>query len=80
MQKIVTASLEGMRVVVEANCWRLEEYDFSVNQFRVVEEANWPLALTDASRWLTGWNRCCRMLGANALTPPDNSCRIRAVA
>ena len=80
MQKIVTASLEGMRVVVDANCCRLEEYDFSVNQFQVVEEADWPLAITDASRWLTGWNRVDRMLAANALTSPDDPDRIRAAA
>lgn len=80
MQKTVTASLEGMRVVVEANCCRLEEYDFSDNQFHVVEKADWPLTVAVASRWLTGWNRIDRMLAADALTSPEDPNRISAAA
>ena len=80
MQKTVTASLEGMRVVVDANCCRLEEYDFSGNQFHVVEEADWPLTVAVASRWLTGWNRIDRMLAADALTSAEDPNRMSAAA
>jgi hypothetical protein len=80
MRKTVTASLEGMRIVVESERCRLEEYDFSENQFQLVEVAAWPLSVTDACRWLAGWNRIDRMMAADALTSPDNPDRMTAVA
>lgn len=79
MNATVTASLEGMRVVVDGPQCRLEEYDFSSNQFNVVEEARWPLAAQRVSLWLGGWNRVDRLLAANILTSPDDQDRLSAL-
>ena len=55
-QIIVTASLEGMRVVVTDTCCALEEYDFSVNRWLPKDEAPWPLPRALADQWISGWN------------------------
>jgi hypothetical protein len=41
--KIITASLEGMRVLIEEKGCQLQEYNFVVNQWFLKDEAAWPL-------------------------------------
>lgn len=59
-QGSVTASLEGMRVVVEDSICRLDEYDFVENAYFEKDSQPWPLSATAASEWLAGWNDCDR--------------------
>jgi len=67
-QRIVTASLEGMRVVVNDSQCELHEYDFVVNRWSVKDEARRPLARRQAEEWLSGWNAVDRFAAMNVLT------------
>ena len=70
--RIITASLEGMRVVVDGKRCELHEYDFQDNRWLPREEAPWPLPRSLADRWLTGWNGVDRFAAVSVLTePPD---------
>jgi hypothetical protein len=70
--KIITASLEGMRVLVDEKRCELQEYDFSANRWLPKYESPWPLARARADEWLAGWNNVDRLAAVNALTKaPD---------
>jgi hypothetical protein len=79
-QTIVTASLEGMRIVVEGKRCELHEYDFRDNRWVPKDEAQWPLPRPVADQWLTGWNDLDRFAAVSALTKsprePDNARRV----
>ena len=71
-QMIVTASLEGMRVVVDGKRCELHEYDFQDNRWLPKDEAAWPLPRPLADQWLTGWNDLVRFAAVSVLIkPPD---------
>jgi hypothetical protein len=70
--KIITASLEGMRIVIDKARCTLEEYDFSVNQWSFREHSPWPLDRLEAERWLAAWNRVDRFAALNAITKPED--------
>jgi hypothetical protein len=76
MNATVTASLEGMRVVIDGPECRLEEYDFSLNEYNVVEEARWPLEAQRTTLWLSGWNRVDKFRGVNMLMSPEDPERL----
>jgi hypothetical protein len=67
-QKIVTASLEGMRILVDEKQCELQEYDFVVNEWRAKDAALWPLGRDRADAWLAGWNDVDRFAAVNLLT------------
>jgi hypothetical protein len=69
-RKIITSSLEGMRVIIGEQC-ELQEYNFSVNQWFPKDEAAWPLSRALADEWLAGWNDVDRFAAVNRLTAPD---------
>ena len=76
-QAIITASLEGMRVLVDEKRCELQEYDFAVNRWFSKDTAAWPLPRPRADEWLAGWNAVDRFAAARVLTsPPD--CRATA--
>lgn len=55
-QKIITASLEGMRVLVDEKQCELQEYNFAANEWLSKDASPWPLPRGQADQWLTGWN------------------------
>jgi hypothetical protein len=67
-QKIVTASLEGMRVLVDENQCELQEYNFVSNRWFSKDTAPWLLSRGRADEWLAGWNDVDRFAAVNALT------------
>jgi hypothetical protein len=67
-QKIITASLEGMRVLVNEKQCELQEYDFSSNQWSSKDASPWPLTRDRADEWLAGWNDVDRFAAVSALT------------
>lgn len=66
--KIVTASLEGMRVLIGEKECELQEYDFSANRWLSKDVSPWPLPRARADEWLTGWNEVDRFAAVSALT------------
>jgi hypothetical protein len=71
-QTIVTASLKGMRVVVDGKRCELREYDFQDNRWLPKDEAAWPLPRPLADKWLAGWNHMDRFAVVSVLTEsPD---------
>ena len=66
--KIITASLEGMRVLADEKQCELQEYNFSVNQWFPKDVASWPLTRGRADQRLTGWNDVDRFAAMSALT------------
>jgi hypothetical protein len=72
----VTASLEGLRVVVEGPICRLEEYNFSVNEFDLVSEARWPVSGEQVCQWLKGWNRIDKFRAVSLLMSPEDPKRL----
>jgi len=68
--KIITASLEGMRVLADEKQCELQEYNFSVNQWFSKDVAPWPLTQRHAEEWLSGWNNVDRFAAMSALTRP----------
>ncbi len=73
--KTVTASLEGMRIIVETGLCRLQEYDFEKNQWLQKAELGWPLSHVDANEWLRGWNSVDRFAAMSILTEPAQTLR-----
>jgi hypothetical protein len=71
-QMIVTASLEGMRVVADGKRCELHEDDFQGNRRLPKEEAPWPLPRPLAYQWLTGWNHPDRFAEMGARTKPPH--------
>lgn len=69
---MITASLEGMRVVVDGKRCGLHEYDFQGNRWLPRDEAAWPLTRALANEWLSGWNHVDRFAAVSVLIrPPD---------
>jgi hypothetical protein len=56
-RKVITASLQGMRVLVDEKRCELEEYNFSLDQWIPKDAAPWPLPRAVADNWLAGWNQ-----------------------
>ena len=52
----VTASLEGMKIVVDDAQCSLQEFNFDSNCWRIIDTATLPMSRTDVERWLNGWN------------------------
>jgi len=69
-RKIITASLEGMRVLADEKQCELQEYNFASNEWCSKEILPWPLPRAVAEDWLSGWNRVDRFEALNALTKP----------
>jgi len=67
----VTASLEGMKIVVTPNECKLCEYNFEENSWRERETSDWPLSRDHAERWLQGWNRVDHFAAFKCLVSPD---------
>ena len=71
-QTIITASLEGMRVLIDEKRCQLQEFDFVANRWLPKETSPRPLMRPLAEKWLTGWNHLDRFTAMSALTrPPD---------
>jgi len=70
-QRIITASLEGMRVLVDEKQCELQEYNFASNQWISKDTASWPLTRSLADIWLTGWNDVDRFAAVSTLTGPS---------
>jgi hypothetical protein len=66
--KIITASLEGMRVLVDEKQCELQEYNFATNQWISKDASPWPLPRGRADQWLAGWNGVDRFAAISALT------------
>lgn len=69
-QRIITASLEGMRVVVDGRRCELHEYHFLDNRWLPKDQAPWPLTRDRAQEWLAGWNDLDRFTAIGLLTAP----------
>ena len=69
-QKIVTASLEGMRILVDEKQCELQEYNFVSNRWFSKDASPWPLTRDRADEWLLGWNDVDRFAAVNLLTGP----------
>jgi hypothetical protein len=67
-EKMITASLEGARILIDKGRCELQEYDSSANRWRHRESAEWPLPRERADEWLTGWNSVDRFTAINILT------------
>ena len=72
-RKVITASLEGMRVLVDEKRCELEEYNFSLDQWIPKDAAPWPLPRAVAENWLAGWNGVDRFAAVSALVGPTDS-------
>jgi hypothetical protein len=72
-EKMITASLEGARVLIDKGRCELQEYDFSANRWLPKESAEWPLRRDRADQWLTGWNSVDRLGAMSILTKPAES-------
>ncbi len=68
----VTASLEGMKVIVTPIECELYEYNFEENSWRKLETAHWPLSSHHAERWLRGWNHVDQFAAFNYLVSPES--------
>ena len=69
-QRIITASLEGMRVLVDEEQCELQEYNFGVNRWFSKDTSPWPLPRERADEWLRGWNNVDRFAAVSALSRP----------
>ena len=72
-RKIITASLEGVRVLVDEKQCELQEYNFVLDQWCPKETLPWPVPRPVAEEWLSGWNRVDRFEALNALTDTAGS-------
>lgn len=68
--KIITASLEGARIIVDDKFCQLQEYNFVQNDWNATNEAMWPLPRARAEEWLSGWNHVDRFAAMNVLIAP----------
>jgi hypothetical protein len=69
-EEMITASLEGARILIDKERCELQEYDFAANRWLHRESAEWPLPRDRADEWLTGWNCVDRFAAMNILTKP----------
>lgn len=67
----ITASLEGMRIVIDGGRCELHEYNFEENEWREIESSSWPILREQAQTWLTGWNTVDRFAALNHLLGPQ---------
>jgi hypothetical protein len=67
-RKIISASLEGMRVLVDEKQCELQDYNFASNEWYPRETLPWPVPRQVAEEWVSGWNRFDRFEALNALT------------
>jgi hypothetical protein len=67
-RKTVVASLEGARVVVDAEYYALEWYNFENDRWIPREKSEFPLSREKAESWLQGWNPVDRFAAVNLLT------------
>ncbi len=89
-QKIITASLEGMRVLTDEKQCELGEYDFALKRWCPKDTSDRPLTRDRANEWLAGWNALDRFATMNILTwlpailrqraPPENLVRPALIA
>jgi hypothetical protein len=69
--KVITASLEGMRVLVDEKQCELQEYNFRSDKWQSKEILSWPLPRDVADQWLTYWNAVDRFAALRLLTEPE---------
>jgi hypothetical protein len=70
--KIITASLEGARVLVDEKQCELQEYNFTSDRWCSKYVSPWPLPRELADEWLAGWNGVDRFAAVSLLTKvPD---------
>jgi hypothetical protein len=70
--KIITASLEGARVLVDEKQCELQEYNFTSDRWCSKDVSPWPLPRELANEWLAGWNDVDRFAAVSVLTKaPD---------
>ena len=72
-QRIITASLEGMRVLVDGKQCELQEYDFVGDRWLHKDASPWPLGRERAKEWLAGWNKVDRLAALSALVESADS-------
>jgi hypothetical protein len=72
-QKIITASLEGSRIVVDEKFCELQEYNFVQNRWYAKDEALLPLPHARVEEWLSGWNKSDRFTAMNVLIAPPQT-------
>ena len=53
--RIIAASPDGMRVLVDEKRCELQEYDFAANRWLRKDGDAWPLTRARADAWLVGW-------------------------
>ncbi len=68
--RIITASLEGARIIVEAGVCHLQEYNFDQNRWCAKDDVIWPAPRARAEEWLWGWNHADRFAAMRVLTTP----------
>lgn len=67
----ITASLEGMKVVIANGRCELYEYNFDDNRWHEVDSSPWPVTRQRAERWLRGWNAVDRFAAFNRLVEAE---------
>ena len=68
--KMITASLEGARIIVNDKFCHLQKYNFVQNDWYATDEAMSPLPCGRAEEWLSGWNDVDRFAAMNVLIAP----------
>lgn len=73
--KVITASLEGERVVVLPACAlaHLEEYNFETHQYSITRRSPWPMSFHESRSWVSHWNKVDRTAAVVALRGGDLS-------
>lgn len=74
--KIITASLEGARVLTDGQKCELQEYNFKSDKWQSKEKSAWPLSRPIAERWLHGWNAIDKLAATSVLTGIGNVDRL----
>ncbi len=67
----VTASLEGMKIIVDREHCALQEFNFDLNCWQTVETSSRPMSQAKAENWLNGWNSVDRWAALNLLICAD---------
>jgi hypothetical protein len=68
--KTITASLEGVQIIVDERLCQLQEYNFVQNRWFPKDEGMRPLPRARAEQWLSSWNEMDRFAAMNLLTTP----------
>jgi len=68
--KTITASLEGVQIIVDERLCQLQEYNFVQNRWCPKDEGMRPLPRARAEQWLSCWNEMDRFAAMNLLTTP----------